>query len=137
MPNSEPNVTQTVAPDTVLDTQELPDLTYDVSDEKLAEVNRAIHLASSENVVDTKILSDLIQRRAELVRNLLSGIPNQEKDSFIRREISINDQLLAFAKQALASTKQEMLQISKGKSAVNSYTGKHARSNSVPLTRKR
>lgn len=96
---------------------------------------KALNQKSEEDNDQTTQLSKIIEKRAILVKNLLTDIQQQSRDlendnvlkGFAKAEYDINCQLVSLLESLRQQTKQNMVSLSKGRKAINKYEGRHVK----------
>lgn len=98
---------------------------------ELAQLNKSISElfnTSVENDQDGKAyqaldsdIEKIIQKRADLVESLLSSLQEQQKISFARKEININQVLLEAVELKRKNVRENLANISKASRAIKEY----------------
>lgn len=97
-------------------------LRHELTPPELATINlqlTVVFQSIDEQIVEELI--DLLEKRSETVNLILESLNGSAKTNFAELELPIHNHLMSLAEELLATTKEQLNKLSRGKRALRQY----------------
>ena len=99
----------------------LKDLNHSLTPLALQDLNEKIAALLADESSDYALLKSAIDERDSFVQKYLENISPAEKRRFAKNELEVNNRLSKVAQSLLSSSEKEIIQLVRGKAAIQKY----------------